>query len=58
MTYLSPVQTPILKYEIFFEIFKKSLDLAEKVNMKYAHKILNVGAAMKAYHIVWNCQEK
>ena len=26
--------------------------------MKYAHKTLNVGAAMKAYHIVWNCQEK
>ena len=36
MTYLSPVQTPITKYETLFEIFKESLDLAEKVNMKYA----------------------
>ena len=58
MIYLSPVQTPITKYETLFEIFRKSLDLAKKADMKYAHVTLDVGAAIKAYHVIWNCQEK
>ena len=58
MTYLSPVQTPITKYETLFEIFRKSLNLAEKANMKYAHITLDVGATIKTHHVIWNCQEK
>ena len=58
MIYLSPVQTPITKYENLFEIFRKSLDLAKKADIKYAHVTLDVGAAIKAYHVIWNCQEE
>ena len=58
MARFSPVQTPITKYETFFEVFRKSIDLAKKANMKYAHITLDVRAAIKVYHVIWNCQEK
>ena len=58
MTYLSPVQTPTTKYQTLFEIFRKSLDLATKENMKYVHITLDIGVAIKAYHVIWNSQEK
>ena len=48
MAYLSPVQTPITKYETLFEIFRNSFDLGKKANMKYAYITLDVGAAIKA----------
>ena len=47
VTYLPPVQTQITKYETLFEIFRKSLDVAKKANMKYAHITLDKGAAIK-----------
>ena len=58
MTYLPPVQTPITKYETLFEMFRKSHDVAKKTKVKYAHIILDVGANIKAYHLIWNYQEK
>ena len=58
MTYLPPVQTPIAKYETLSEIFRKSLDLANKANMKYAHITLDIGDAIKTYHVIWNYREK
>ena len=58
MTCLPLVQTPITKYETLSEIFRKSHDLANKTNMKYAHIALDEGAAIKAHRVIWNYQEK
>ena len=32
--------------------------MAQQVNMKYVHVTLDVGAACKAYHVLWNCPEQ
>ena len=54
LTYLPPIQKPIAEYGTFFEMFRQSRELARKVNMKYTHITLDVGAAIKAYHVIWN----
>ena len=51
MTYLPPIQKPITDYAAFFEIFYKSRELAKQANMAYTHITLDVGAAIKAYHV-------
>ena len=35
-------------------MFCQSRELARKANMKYTHITLDVGAAIKAYHVIWN----
>ena len=54
LTYLPPIQKPITEYATFFEMFRQSRELARKANMKYTHITLNIGSAIKAYHVIWN----
>ena len=54
LTYLPPIQMPITEYGTFFEMLRQSRELARKVNMKYTHITLDVGAAINAYHVIWN----
>ena len=54
LTYLPLIQNPITKYAAFFETFRQSRELARKANMKYTYITLDVGAAIKAYHVIWN----
>ena len=54
MTYMSPIETPITDYVTFVKMFKISRKLAEQSNMLYTHITLDVGAAIKAYHVIWN----
>ena len=54
LTYLPPIQKPITEYATFFEMFRQSRELARKANMKYTHITLDIGAAIKAYHVIWN----
>ena len=56
MTYLPPIQTPITNYET--KVFSLSTELALKANMEYVHVIVGVGAAIKAYHLIWNDPER
>ena len=35
-------------------MFHKSRELAKQANMSYTHITLDVGAAIKAYHVIWN----
>ena len=35
-------------------MFRQSRELVRKANMKYTHITLDVGAAIKAYHVIWN----
>jgi hypothetical protein len=54
MTYLPPIQKPITDYAAFFEMFYKLRELAKQADMAYTHITLDVGAAIKAYHVIWN----
>ena len=54
MTYLPPIQTPITEYPTLVDLFNVSRNLAKKTNMKYVHITLDVGAAIKVFHVVWN----
>ena len=54
LTYLPPIQKPITDYATLFEMFRQSRELARKANMKYIHITPDVGAAIKAYHVIWN----
>ena len=54
ITYLAPIETPINDYGTLFEMFFRSEKLAAQSNMKYTHIVLDCGAAIKAYHVLWN----
>ena len=44
--------------KLYLNFWQKSLDLANKANMKYVHITLVVGAAIKVYQVTWNYEEK
>ena len=58
MTYLPPIQTPITNDETLTKVFSLSTEFALKANMEHVHVIINVGAAIKAYHLIWNDPER
>ena len=53
-TYLPPTETPITKYGTLFELFYRSEKMAKQSNMKYTCITLDCGAAIKAYHVLWD----
>ena len=54
MTYLPPISSPITEYSTIIEMFHQSRKLAKQSNMSYTHITLDVGAAIKAFHVIWN----
>jgi hypothetical protein len=54
MTYLPPISSPITEYSTIIEMFHQSRQLAKLSNMSYTHITLDAGAAIKAFHVVWN----
>ena len=54
---MSPIQRPITDYGTIFEIFHTSQNLSKQSNMLYTHITFDLGAAMKAYHVIWNKPE-
>ena len=54
MTYLPSIQMLITEYPTIVSLFETSRKLAKNANMMYRHIIMDVGAAIKAYHVVWN----
>ena len=58
MTYLPPIEKPITDYGTLFEILLRAERLSEEANMKYLHIIMDCGAAMKMFHVIWNNPEK
>ena len=54
MTYLPPIQIPITEYPKMVSLFEMSRKLAKNANMMYTDIIMDAGAAIKAYHVVWN----
>lgn len=54
ITYLPPIPKRISEYSTIIKIFYQSRQLAKQCNMNYTHIVMDVGAAMKAYQVVWN----
>ena len=52
------MQTPITNYETPTKVFLLSTELALKANMEYVHEIMDLGAAIKSYHLIWNDTER
>ena len=53
MTYVPLIYAAITEYRTFAEVFGISQKFANQVNMRYMHITLDVGAAIKAFHVVW-----
>ena len=58
MTYLPPIHMVITKYQTLVEIFEISQKLAKQGNMRYTHSTLDVGAAVKTFHVIWNDKDR
>ena len=54
MTYLTPIPKPITDYQTISEMFERSRELRLQSNMQYCHITLDIGAAMKAYQVLWS----
>ena len=54
LTYLPLITKPITDYSTIIEIFYQSRILSQKCNMQYTHITMDVGAAMKAFQVIWN----
>ena len=54
LTYLPPITKPITNYSTIIEIFYQPPILSQKCNMQYTHITMYVGAAMKAFQVIWN----
>ena len=54
LTYLPPLQNPITEVYTLTKIFEISQNLSKQANMKYTYIILDLGAAIKAFHVIWN----
>ena len=54
ITYLLPMHKPITEYDTVVEYLHQVQEMAHQVNMPYAHLTLDVGAAAKTYHVLWN----
>ena len=40
------------------EMFHRSEQMAKQSNMVYTHIVLDCGAAIKAYHVLWNNSDR
>ena len=58
MTYLPPIHTAITEYRTPVPIFEISQKFAKQHNMRCTHITLDVGAAIKAFHVVWNDKDR
>ena len=58
MTYLPPIHTAITEYWTLLNIFEISQKFSKQGNMRYTHITLDVGAAIKAFHVVWNNKDQ
>ena len=58
MTHLPLIHTAITEYWTLAEIFEISHKLAKQGNMRYTHITLDVGAAIKSFHVVCNDKER
>ena len=58
LTYLPPIETPIGDYGTLLEVFVRSEQMAKQGNMLYTHIVMDCGAAIKAYHVLWNNPER
>lgn len=54
ITYLPPIHRPTNGYDTVMEYLQQVQGLGEQVHMQHVHLALDVAAAAKAYHVLWN----
>ena len=54
MTYLPPIPKSITEYSTISLLFERSRELRMASNMQYCHITMDIGAAIKAYQVLWN----
>ena len=57
LTYLPHLQNPITEVYTMTKIFEISQKLSKQVIIKYTHIILDLGAAIKEFQMIWNQNE-
>ena len=58
LTYLPPINAPITDFATMAKVFETVQERAKRKNTLYANITLDVGAAMTAYKVLWNYQDK
>ena len=58
LTYLPSVNHPIMDFVTTFKVFEIIQNRARKANMPYSNVTLDVGAAINAYKVLWNYENK
>ena len=58
LTYLPPIERPITDYGTLFEILNRAGRLSAEAKMKYLHIIMDCGAAMKMFQVIFNNPDK
>ena len=58
LTYLPPVNHPITDFATTYKVFEIIQNRARKANMPYSNVTLDVGAAINAYNVLWNYENK
>ena len=58
LTYLPPVNHRITDFATIYKVFEIIQSRARKANMPYANITLEVGAAINAYKVLWNYEDK
>ena len=58
MTYLSPTDASVNASTTIVQFLSYMQKLCLQANMPYANVTLDLSAAMNAYKVIWNCQNK
>ena len=58
LTYLPPINAPITDFATMAKVFETVQERAKRNNTLFANITLDVGAAMTAYKVLWNYQDK
>ena len=56
-TYLPPINYKVTEFKTIFKYLKYLQGLTSKMNMKYVHVSMDVGAAINCYLMIWNNPE-
>ena len=52
-TYLPPISTKVTEAKTIEKYMKFLMKIAKSMNLRYCQIVLDVGAAMNAYHMIW-----
>ena len=57
LTYLPPIEKPVTNYEAILEMLTGPEQLSKQANINNTPITLDVGVAIKEFHVLWNQPE-